>query len=167
MEAEIQNKATYTSLAKTARAWVYQSSRVLSDKEVEEIAELTESFIAGWDAHGAQLYAAYKIEYNVFLALFVDEVHAGASGCSIDKSVKFIQELEKRFGVEFMNRLMISYFQDGEIKIEPLARFSKLIEEGVITENTIVFNNLVSNKGEFEEKWEVPLKDSWHKQLMG
>lgn len=167
MEAEIQNKDTYSSLAKTARAWVYQSSRLLSDKEVEEIANLTAQFIAGWDAHGSQLHAAYKIKYNTFLALFVDEAYAGASGCSIDKSVKFIMELEKRFDVEFMNRLMISYFHDGEMKIEPLARFSKLIEEGVLTENTIVFNNLVSNKGEFEEKWEVPVKDSWHKQLLG
>ena len=32
-----------------------------------------------------------------------------------------------------------------------------------ITPETIVFNNLVQNLAEFQEKWEVPIKDSWHK----
>jgi hypothetical protein len=31
-----------------------------------------------------------------------------------------------------------------------------------VTENTIVFNHLVVNKGEFLTQWEVPAHQSWH-----
>jgi hypothetical protein len=31
-----------------------------------------------------------------------------------------------------------------------------------ISKNTIVFNNLVANKQEYLEHWEVPASESWH-----
>ena len=35
-----------------------------------------------------------------------------------------------------------------------------------VNENTIVFNNLVQNKQDFEQNWRVELKNSWHKNLL-
>jgi hypothetical protein len=35
-----------------------------------------------------------------------------------------------------------------------------MLENGKINDDTIVFNNLVSTKAEFETNWETPLKDS-------
>ena len=47
-----------------------------------------------------------------------------------------------------------------------MADFQKQLEEGVLNEETTVFNNLIETKGDFEKKWEVPVKESWHKQLV-
>jgi hypothetical protein len=40
-----------------------------------------------------------------------------------------------------------------------------MAKEKAVTENTIVFNNLVNNIEEFNESWEVPAMDSWHSRF--
>jgi hypothetical protein len=40
--------------------------------------------------------------------------------------------------------------------------FKKMVKSKAVTENTIVFNNLVVNKEEFLTQWEVPAHQSWH-----
>jgi hypothetical protein len=37
---------------------------------------------------------------------------------------------------------------------------------GLITDETVVFNNLVDTKEAFEKNWEISLGESWHKQLV-
>ncbi len=45
--------------------------------------------------------------------------------------------------------------------------FEELVKQGVITPDTIVYNNTVQNVAELQTKWEVPFKDSWHTRLFG
>jgi hypothetical protein len=97
----------------------------------------------------------------------VDESQAGASGCSIDKSVRFMKELEVQYNINLFDRFNLAYKQDNIIRSVPRNQFEELIKAGTITQNTIVFNNLVQTLAELETKWEVPLKDSWHIQLFG
>jgi len=35
-----------------------------------------------------------------------------------------------------------------------------------VSKKTIVFNNLVTNKAEYLENWEVPAEESWHGRFM-
>ena len=35
-----------------------------------------------------------------------------------------------------------------------------------VSKNTIVFNNLVTNKEEYLSHWEVPAEESWHGRFM-
>ena len=44
--------------------------------------------------------------------------------------------------------------------------FQDAIAQNKVNENTIVFNNLVQNKQDFEQNWRVELKNSWHKNLL-
>ena len=39
-------------------------------------------------------------------------------------------------------------------------------KENKITSETIVFNNMVQTKQDFETDWEVPAKESWHKRFL-
>jgi hypothetical protein len=39
------------------------------------------------------------------------------------------------------------------------------VESKEVNDDTIVFNNLVQTKRDFEAKWQVPYKDSWLKNL--
>lgn len=41
-----------------------------------------------------------------------------------------------------------------------------MYEKGELTDNTIVFNNTITTKKEFDLAWKISLKDSWHKQLV-
>lgn len=153
--------------SENSRVWVYQADRQLTDNEALQIKVLLDNFTTGWTAHNHQLKAKAEIRYNRFLILIVDEGQAGASGCSIDKSVHFMQQIEAQFGINLFDRFNLAYREGGEVVSVPRSRFEELIKEGKINSDTIVFNNLVQNLTELNIKWEVPFKDSWHVQLFG
>jgi len=150
-----------------SRVWVYQSDRKLTDAETLQIQVLLDNFTTVWTAHSNQLKAKAEIRYNRFLILFVDESQAGASGCSIDKSVNFMKQLEQQFGINLFDRFNLAYRNGEEILSVPRNQFEELLKQGKITSETIVFNNLAQTLADLQTKWEVPFKDSWHKQLFG
>ena len=151
--------------SQNSRVWVYQSDRKLSDAEVQQIQRQLDDFTTGWTAHNSQLKAKAEIRYNRFLILIVDESQAGTSGCSIDKSVHFMQYLEQEFGIKLFDRFNLAYRDGEEILSAPRHDFESLIKHGDINTQTVVFNNMVQNLAELQTKWEVPFKDSWHIQL--
>jgi hypothetical protein len=150
-----------------SRVWIYQSDKELTDKQASELLEILNEFTAEWTAHNHQLKAKAEIRYNRFIILVVDESQAGASGCSIDKSVNFLKRIEQEFCINLFDRFNFAY-RDGErVLSAPRHQFEELLKEGKIGNNTIVFNNLIHNLGDLATKWEVPFKDSWHPQLFG
>lgn len=151
--------------SKNSRVWVYQSAKKLADTVVQQIQERLNNFTAEWTAHDNQLKAKAEIRYNRFLILIVDETQAGASGCSIDKSVNFMKRLEQEFNLNLFDRFNLAYREADEVLSLPRHGFEDLLKQGSINTNTIVYNNLVQNLTELETKWEVPFKDSWHIQL--
>jgi hypothetical protein len=128
--------------------------------------ELTHQFVDEWTAHKEILKASYELRYHHFLILMIDEKQAASSGCSIDSSINFVKSLEKEFSVSFFDRLTLAYWADGLLKLVSKDEFEKRMEKGDISEETIVFNNLVQSKIDLDTKWEVPLKNSWHKALL-
>jgi hypothetical protein len=148
-----------------SRVWIYQSDRKLTPAETLQIQVQLDNFTTGWTAHNNQLKAKAEIRYNRFLVLFVDESQAGASGCSIDKSVNFMKQLEQQFGINLFDRFNLAYRQGEEVISVPRQQFEELLKQGTINTETIVFNNLAQNVAELQTKWEVPFKDSWHIQL--
>ncbi|RYF89490.1 MAG: ABC transporter ATPase [Chitinophagaceae bacterium] len=148
-----------------SRVWIYQADRPLTHAELPAVQTALDNFVHSWTAHNNQLKAKAEIRYNRFLILIVDEEQAGASGCSIDKSVRFMEQLEQQFNIRLFDRFNLAYRSGSEVLSVPRHDFENLIKQGVITTNTIVYNNLVQNAGELETKWEVPFKDSWHIQL--
>lgn len=153
--------------SKNSRVWVYQSATELSNEQTQQIQQQLNTFAQGWTAHNHQLLAGAQVKYNRFLILVVDESQAGASGCSIDKSVNFMKQLEQQHGITLFDRFNLAYRNGENILSAPRNEFEELIKAGVISQDTMVFNNLVQTLEELQTKWEVPLKDSWHMQLFG
>jgi hypothetical protein len=149
-----------------ARVWVYQNNKLFSDAEVFTLKEEGVKFVSGWAAHGADLKASFDILYNLFIVIAVDEQQALASGCSIDKSVQFMKAIEQQYGLNVFDRMRVAYRTENEIKVCSLNEFEKLAEQGIVNENTIVFNNMVSVKSAFDTDWEVPLKNSWQNRVL-
>lgn len=145
----------------SSRLWIYQADRFLSDEELEKVRQASDQFLTTWLAHGRELFAEIELFYGLFLILAVDESQAKASGCSIDSSVQFIQDLEKKLNCSFMNRNLLTYRSEEGIQILDRAEFRKALESNKITESTIVFNNLIQSLSEFKN-WETELRNSWH-----
>ena len=154
-------------ISKKSRVWIYQSNRPFTSAEEQTIISQLNKFISQWEAHGNKLTAAAEVRYNRFIILMVDEEQAGASGCSIDKSVNLIKQFEQDFEINLFDRFNIAYRNNTEIISCNREEFEKLITEGSVTENTIVFNNLAQTVNELESNWEVPFRNSWHARVFG
>ncbi len=154
-------------ISKKARVWIYQSNRHLTTTEETGIKDILYYFINQWEAHGNKLTALADIRYNRFIILAVDEEQAGATGCSIDKSVNLMKHIENEFGISLFDRFDIAYREGETIDSCGREEFEKLILNGNVTEETIVFNNLVQTISELETNWEVPFKNSWHQSVFG
>lgn len=156
----------FNSLPETSRVWIYQANRSFTENEIEEISSKLDTFVENWTAHGSDLHAGYEVKYKRFIVLGLNQNLNIATGCSIDASVHFIQQLEKDYNVDLMDKMNVSYKQGEFIAYKPLSDFRKMAKDKAVSKNTIVFNNLVANKAEYLENWEVPAKDSWHSRFL-
>jgi len=158
--------ADFNTLPDSSKIWIYQANRSFSTDELSEINIDLTAFLNEWTAHGSELNAAFEIRYNRFIVIALDQSETAASGCSIDASVHFIQQLEKKYKVELLDKMNVSYKQGEYIAYKPLVEFKKMAKQKAISKNTVVFNNLVTNKGEYKEHWEVPASESWHSRFI-
>ncbi len=149
----------------TSKIWIYQSSRELTETETSKAQQMLSEFTNSWTAHNQQLKSAAQILYNRFIILLVDESLAGASGCSIDKSVHFIKSLEDQFNINLFDRFNTAYFNRDKIFTANREEFENLLKSGKVNSETIVFNNLVTTLADLQTKWQVPMKNSWHAKV--
>jgi hypothetical protein len=156
----------FNSLSDTSRVWIYQASRSFSAEELEEVRTGLDQFIKEWTAHGSELAAGYEIRYNRFIVIALDQTNVTASGCSIDASVRFILDLEKKYDIDLLDKMNVSYKQGEFVAYKTLIDFKKMAKNKSVSKNTIVFNNLVTNKLEYQNYWEVPAEESWHGRVL-
>jgi hypothetical protein len=155
----------FENLPEESKIWIYQSNRKFSDEEFAAIETDLKSFVAHWAAHGTSLEASYLLKYNRFIILAVNQEVQMATGCSIDSSVQFIQTLEKKYDVDLLDKMNVTFKLGEHVAHKTLIDFKKMAKDKAVTENTIVFNNLVNSIEEFNESWEVPAMDSWHSRF--
>lgn len=150
-----------------SRAWIYQSDREIKDIEIAEIRRKAAMFLMEWTSHGNVMKATIDVLYNRFFVVLVDETAASASGCGIDKSVRFMQQLEQDYKINLFDRMLVTYRdKDTRIQGTKLYTFEQMMEKGELNGETIVFNNLISTKEDMLSKWEVPVKKSWHARMI-
>lgn len=150
----------FEQLPGTSRIWIFQSDKKLENKTIDLILQKSNSFLENWTAHNNELHAGATVLYNHFLILAVDENKNDASGCSIDKAFRFIQDLEKEFNISLLNRLNVAVMNEGKISVMNVSDLRTRLEKGEL-QNAKIFNNLIQQKAELDKNWLVPLKDSW------
>jgi hypothetical protein len=156
----------FNELPDSSRIWIYPSNRNFTEDEQAELRVRIASFLEEWTAHGKSLKASFEIKYNRFIVFGLDQEVASASGCSIDASVRFIQELQHIYNVDLLDKMNVTFRQGQFFAHKDLKDFKKLVKSKSVSPETIVFNNLVNTKEEYLEFWEVPLKESWHARFL-
>ena len=156
-----------TDLSPSSRVWIYQADRVLTSEETTKIASEASDFVTEWSSHNRALKASAELVHQRFLVLIVDESQAGASGCSIDKSVHFVEKIGNDFNVNFFNRMLFSFI-DAENKVQTVDKktLNQLFQEGKINDDTLVFDTLINTYSVYNQDFVRKMKDSWHGKMI-
>lgn len=157
---------TISSMPAHARIWVYKTARALSQAEQKLVLEHGSAFTSTWAAHGAPLDASVDVLHGRFVVVAVDEEQAEASGCSIDKSVAFIKQLEHDLNLMLTDRMVVVYEGANGITSCRLQDLPTLLKSGAISSATVVYDDLVSTVGELHDRFRVPLNSSWMQRFL-
>ncbi len=150
----------FEELDHQARVWVYQANRAFTAEEEKLVANTLHSFCQQWSAHGNALKTSFKIEEHQFIILAVDESTAGASGCSIDGSVRMLKEIQQHIGVDLFGRTQIPFFKDT-VALYNLSDLKAAVSAGLINGTTLTFNTTIQTKADFLKNWKIPVEKSW------
>lgn len=151
----------FNDLPTHSRVWVYQADRAFSVEEAVLIEQLLRQFTSQWEAHQQPLQASYQLRYQRFIILAVNAEYYEPSGCSIDKSVALIRQIEQNFKVNLFDRLTLAYWENSEVKTLKSKDLKIKIAQGLFSSDTIIFDNTIQNKSGLESKWQVPASESW------
>jgi hypothetical protein len=149
-----------------SRLWIYQSAKRLTEDQVKTISEKLKTFCESWAAHGQPLRTSFDIRYNHFIILLADENHYGASGCSIDGSVRTIKQIDSDYDLDLLNRSLVAFLIDDHVSIFPLTKLKEKSVSGTLKPDTLTFYNLVETKRQLETGWLMPAGNSWLKRYL-
>lgn len=152
----------FSQLPDTAKVWVYQASRMFTSEEIAALESILQQFSKSWDSHGVGLKNSFAVLHNRFIIIAVDETMNGASGCSIDKSVNLMKDIETQLKINLLDKTQIAFIDAaGEISTFDFRETKAYIENQTIHSNTIIFNNLVNNIADFQNSWKTEIGNTW------
>ena len=149
------------------KIWIYTLSKQLSSEQELDLKTRCQNFVSTWTAHDVSLDATFELYKHRLLIFKVDESNYNASGCSIDKQLRLVKELEQEFSVELLNRLLVAYETNDEINVVKNTRISELLVNGIITEKTLVFDNTITNSNDLITNWKKPLHQTYLAKYLG
>ena len=155
----------FTKLDKKSRIWVFQSKDQLDESTYNLIKKKISIFLENWKSHQKSFESSFIIKYKTFVVIAADETNL-VSGCSIDSLINFVKSIEDEFEINLLDKLDVKYKIGNDINTANLNEFKKICKNIDINDKLIVFNNLVKNIDDFEKKWEVDIRESWHKRFL-
>lgn len=156
----------FDELPLQSRVWVFQSNRIMTNSEQSSIDSVVKHFVQKWSTHGIQMLASHVLYHNCFVVIAADEQKKAASGCSIDSFMALFKAIGTQYNLSFFDRFSIAHKLGDEVVISDLDEFKQLINDERITQDTLVFNNLIEQRQDLSTKWELPLKESWQKRYL-
>jgi hypothetical protein len=153
----------FDSLPDDARIWIYQSNRKFSSGEIDIISKDLLTFTEQWEVHGKPMKTSFKLCFDQFIILAADEGYNGASGCSIDSSVRVLKNLGSLLNIDLFDRNAVA-FKNDDITLIALSKLKEQNAAGRWNGDTLVFNNLIATKGDLSERWLVKSDDTWLKR---
>ncbi len=146
----------YNTISETSRVLIYPSKRKFYKDELPVFSEKVSNFLNEFN----ELKVCFRIEYNRFVLVFISDETPLTLELN-DKLVTFIQSLENEFEVVLLDKVNVCFKQGEFVQMKEISDFKKLIKNKGVSKKTIVFDNLINTKEEFENYWEIPAEESW------
>jgi len=144
------------NLTAEAKVIIYPGSRKFFPKEMPVIHEKLDSFCS--NLNGIEI--GYEIEYDRFLIFMISET----TPLDLDNQnllVEFVMGLEKEFEISLLDKVNVCFKQGQYVQLKEIPAFKLLIKNKGVSKKTIVFDNMLNTKFEYDSSWEVPAGESW------
>tara|TARA_B110000967_G_scaffold192138_1_gene218481 strand:+ start:319 stop:804 length:486 start_codon:yes stop_codon:yes gene_type:complete len=156
----------FEEIPEDAKVWVYPSSRKFYPNEIEALEEKVKTFVESWKSDDATFKASFKFLYNRFIILTADDIATELSNADIDASVSFILTLQETYEVALLDRMNVCFKQGEHVQYKDLKDFKKLLKNKALTGKSIIFDNLVNTKQDFDNYWEITIEESWYNRFL-
>lgn len=156
----------FKEIPEDAKVWVYPSSRKFYPNEIEAIEEKVKTFAENWKSDDDSFKASYQFLYNRFIVLAADDIATELSNNDIDASVSLILDLQETYEVALLDRMNVCFKQGEHVQYKDLKDFKKLLKNKALTGKSIIFDNLITTKQDFENFWEIPIEESWYNRFI-
>jgi hypothetical protein len=143
------------------KIWIYTLSKQLSAEQELDLKTRCASFVSSWTAHDVALNASFELYKNRLLIFKVDETNYGASGCSIDKQLRLVKEIETAFSIELLNRMLVAYEMNDGVEVVKQSHIKELLLNNIINEDTLVYDNTITTSNELTLFWKKPLNKTY------
>ncbi len=144
------------SLPDNSKIYIFPANRKLYPQESPVIQERIGKFLK--EISAIDLY--FEMKYDRFLILIVSH-ETPLNMEQSDALVNLIQELEKEYKITLLDKVNVCFKQGEYVQLKEMNAFKKLIKSKGVSKKTIVFNNLVTTKSEYDCCWETPAEESW------
>ena len=151
----------FSKIPDEGKIWIFPSSRKFYPQEIEELIEGIGNFLSTWTSNNSDFNCAFKLEYNRFIVVAVDDVKTKLSLKAHDELIGYILLLEKKYNNILLDKINVCYKQGEHVQYKELPDFKKMIKNRGVSEKTTVFNNLVTTVEEYKNNWEINIMDSW------
>ncbi|MEO5817365.1 MAG: hypothetical protein ABIT20_19005 [Gemmatimonadaceae bacterium] len=157
----------FETLPDSSRVWVFGSDKLLTEEGTKLLLAGVDAHLVDWKAHGEPLTVGREWRDGRFLVVAVDQSTAGASGCSIDGLFRVLQQLEREVGASLVGGGRIYYRENlGVVQSATRDEIASLVQSGVITKDTVVFDLTLTDLGTFRACFERRAKESWVNDLL-
>lgn len=156
----------YSIITENAKVWIYPSSRKFYPSEVAGITRKIKGFLENWKSEEEGFKVSYKFLYNRFIVFFTDTEKVALTNADIDIAVSFILTLQQEYEVALLDKMNPCFKQGEFVQYKDLKDFKKLLKNKAVTAKSILFDNLITTKMDFENNWELPLEDSWYRRFL-
>jgi len=158
-------KQMFSNFTNSAFIWIYAFSSPLTQKDTTIVEQFLEKFIRNWKSHGTPVKGAYKILFNRFVFLCADS-NVNVTGCSVDSSVRVFKDLHLKYNLNALDINIVFYKDKNKIQSVNRFEFQKLINQGKINKDTLVYNTSIQSLGELRAGYfESKLQDCWHSKI--
>jgi len=146
----------YHSLSDFSKVFIYPSNRKFYTNEISGVNNKIEKFLANFK----DIDSFFEIKYQRFLVIFISD----KTPLTIDQNdqlVTFILSLEVDYKISLIDKVNVCFKQGEYVQLKEIPDFKKLIKNKGVSKKTIVFNQFINNKVEYENSWETPASESW------
>ena len=151
----------FNQLPDDARIWMFSIVGDISEDTLIQMKKELKVFISEWTSHSATLEASAEWWQDNYLIISLDESKYGASGCSIDKLLRFIQKLEADYKISLLVKSKIGILQGETMKYEDLPAIKHMISNGMLNKNAMYGDTTIASKRELRYHFLKPLHEGW------